>query len=160
MQISLKDAVITVSDGGSGEVTVTIGDGDLSVTETRNLEYLLDRGVLSSVREGDDVPVEVSFDCRWEKIAGDGSGGADDIYKILKGIDPYTTSTDTDTCAPYACDIVVAYDPTCGVGSGTMTLPDFRMEKCDFSFKNGTLSFSGKCNVTAPTLVADNTTTA
>ena len=146
-QIDLKKATLTVKDGGTGAgVELKIGEGNLTYSESRTIEYTLDRGVLDEVREGDEVPVDVSFECVWTDMKGG------DIKKIITGVG--YTSTDTDTCRPYACDLVIAYTPSptgCGTAS-TVTLPDFRWEKCDSDMRAGTLSFSGKCNVkTIPT---------
>lgn len=141
-QIDLKFATLTVKDGGTGAgVELKIGEGNLTFSESRTVEYTLDRGLLDEVREGDQVPVEVSFDLIWDTMKGG------DIKKIITGVG--FTSTDTDACRPYACDIEVVYTPSpsgCGTSS-TVTLPDFRWEKCDSDLRAGTLSFTGKCNV-------------
>lgn len=144
-QIDLKFATIVIKDGGVGSgaesVTLKIGEGNLTFSESRTIEYTLDRGLLDEVREGDQVPVDVSFDVVWTDMKGG------DVKKIIKG-EGYT-STDSDACRPYACDIQVTYTPSpsgCGTPS-TVTLPDFRWEKCDSDLRAGTLSFSGKCNV-------------
>lgn len=141
--IDLKFATLLVKDGASGEVELKVGEGNLTYSESRTIEYKLDRGLLDEVREGDQVPVDVSFDLLWTEMLGG------DIKKIIVG-DGYT-STDTDACRPYACDIEITYTPSpsgCGDAS-TVTLPDFRWEKIDSDLRAGTLSVTGKCNVNA-----------
>ena len=61
-QRSIRDGIITMKDGGSEEITVKIGEGNLTWNERRNVDYTRDRGVISDVRLGDDEAIEVSFD--------------------------------------------------------------------------------------------------
>ena len=145
--IDLKRTTLVVKDGASGSITVKIGEGNLTFSEKRNMEYVLDRGILDTVKEGDQVPVEVKFDFMWEYISGSTVGTA--LRDIVSGSSNYT-STDTDACRPYACDIEVTYQPvpsTCG-DSEVITFPDFRMESLDYDLKAATVSCTGKCNVT------------
>jgi len=138
-QIDIKFAVVTVTT-----VELKIGEGNLSYTETRTIEYTLDRGLLDEVREGDEVPVDASFDLTWETMTG---GDAKDAIKGNTGF----TSSDSDTCRPYACDIVVTYTPSpTGCGSvSVITLPDFRWETFAHDLRAGQLAVAGKCNATA-----------
>jgi len=138
-QIDIKFAVITITT-----IELTIGEGNLTYTETRTIEYTLDRGLLDEVREGDEVPVDTSFDLTWETMTG---GTAKDAIKGTSGF----TSSDSDTCRPYACDIVVTYTPSpSGCGSvSVVTLPDYRWETFQHDLRAGQLSVSGKCNATA-----------
>ena len=145
--IDLKKTTLVVHDGAAATITVKIGEGNLTFSEKRNMEYVLDRGVLDTVKEGDQVPVEVKFDFMWEYISGSTVGTS--LRDIVAGSSGYT-STDTDACRPYACDIVVTYQPTpatCG-DAEVITFPDFRMESLDYDLKAATVSCSGKCNVT------------
>ena len=68
LQIDLKNATITFEDGTGTPNTldITIGEGNLVWTEARNIEYVLDRGLLDEVREGDQIPVELTIDILWE----------------------------------------------------------------------------------------------
>lgn len=138
-QIDIKFAVVTI-----GTVEIKIGEGNLTYSEKRTIEYTLDRGLLDEVREGDEVPVDVSFDFTWTEMSG---GDAKDAITGASGY----TSSDSDTCRPYACDIVVTYTPVpSGCGSvSTITLPDFRWESLDHDLRAGQVSCSGKCNATA-----------
>jgi hypothetical protein len=49
---------------------------------------------------------------------------------------------------------VLTIAPSCGTGGRVITFPDFRQESIDFDPKAGTISFTGKCNVTKPTETA------
>lgn len=152
-QISLKKSVMKLIDGTSptpNTLTIKFGQGNLTYSEKRTMEYLLDRGVVDEVREGDDVPVDVKFEGKWEYVTAS-SGGTPTIEDALKNVGEASDweSSDTDTCRPYALDIQVLYTPGCtGVQNETITLADFRWESIDHDLKAGTISVSGKCNIT------------
>ena len=151
-QIDLKNAVIKIKDGSTTpkEITIKVGDGTLTYSEKRNMEYTLNRGVLDEVREGDEVPMDVSFSFVWEYIKSPNTTGAtpslEDALKKI-GAAAAWVSSDADTCRPYAVDIEILYTPNCtGSDKETITLPDFRYESLDHDIKAGTISCSGKCN--------------
>jgi hypothetical protein len=148
-QIDLKNATVIIRDGTAvtpNEIEVKLGEGNLTYSEKRNMEYTLDRGILDEVREGDQVPVDVSFDAVWEYIKGTtGTAGVPTIQDALKKINAASgwTSSDADTCRPY-----VLYDPPCTGDVEEIVLSDFRYESLDQDLRAGTISCSGKCNVT------------
>jgi hypothetical protein len=157
-QIDLKDTTVKIKDGGSNSIEVKIGEGNLSWTERRNMQYTLDRGLLDEVREGDQVPVEVSLDFLWEYITGTtGTGGLPTVEDALKRINAAAAwvSSDSDACRPFAVDIEIANVPSpsgCG-DSETITLSDFRYEELGHDLRAGSISVSGKCNITQATVV-------
>jgi len=159
-QIDLKFATIKFKDGGSEEIEVTIGEGNLTYTEAKNIEYTLDRGLLDEVREGDQIPIDVTIDFVWEYLRGSlTSTSVPTVEEALKNIGNASAwvSTDSDACRPYALDIEVIYAPVptnCG-DKETITLPDFRYESLDHDLRAGTVSVSGKCNVTQATVVRE-----
>jgi len=159
-QIDLKDCTITLKDGGSETLDVKIGEGNLTYSESRNIQYTLDRGKLDEVRNGDEVPVDVKLDFTWEYLRGSStSGGTPSVEEALKKIGNAVSwvSSDSDACRPYAVDIVVVYAPTpasCG-DKETITLADFRYEKLDHDMKAGTVSVTGKCNITQANVVRE-----
>jgi len=160
--IDLKKATLKVQDGSTtpNSLTVKIGEGNLTFSEKRNMEYVLDRGLLDNVKEGDQVPLEVNFDFIWEYIMGS-SSSAPGLEEALKGTAPGWVSTDTDACRPKAVDLVLEYLPTpatCG-DKETITFPDFRYESIDHDLRNGTVSCAGKCNVLSPAAVRAAQTT-
>ncbi len=149
--IDLKNATITLQDGTDGTplfIELKVGDGTLQYTEKRNLEYKKNRGALDSVRLGDEEPVEVKFDFNWEFLKGDGDTTIEDALKRRGGAAAWV-STDDDPCAPYTLDIIIEYIPPCSaVKKEIITLSDFRQEQLDHDPKAGTVSCSGKCNIT------------
>ena len=74
-QISLKFATMKLIDGTAvtpEEIEIKIGEGNLTWTEAKTMEYLLDRTLLDEVRAGDEIPMDVSFDFIWDYLTGDG----------------------------------------------------------------------------------------
>ena len=137
-QIDLKFAAFTIN-----AVELKIGEGNLTYSEKRTIEYTLDRGTLDEVREGDEVPVDVSFDLVWAEMSG---GSIKDQITGKTG----AVSSDTDACRPYACDINIAFVPLpsgCGASSAVV-LPDFRHEDLAHDMRAGTIAVTGKCNAT------------
>jgi hypothetical protein len=155
--IDLKKCTLTIKDGSSTpkECVIKFGDGNLTYSINRNIDYLLDRGVLNDVREGDQVPCDVSFDAIYEFYMSDVAGGesvtpAEALQKIESA--SAWVSTGADACEPYAVDLVLEYDLTCGTTKDeTLTFSEFRYEKLDFDVKAGSISVSGKCNEIRPT---------
>lgn len=166
-QIDLKDCTIKIKDGGGNEIEVKIGEGNLTYTESRNIEYTLDRGNLDEVREGDQVPVDVSLDFLWDYLKGPSSdstvsGGTPTIEDALKqqGAAADWTSTDSDACRPYSVDIEITNVPTptaCG-DKETILLSDFRWESLDHDLRDGSVSVSGRCNITEATVTREANT--
>ena len=159
-QIDLKDATFTFSDGTAVTpltIDIKIGEGNLTFTERVEREYTLDRGNLDEVRNGDQTPVDVSLDFVWEYIKGTGGTGVPPTpIDVLKQIGAASTwvSTDSDLCRPYAIDVIITYAPQFGTSvTETITLPDFRYEELGYDLRAGTISCSGKCNVTQATEV-------
>lgn len=156
--IDLKEATIRLSDGTGTPNTldIKVGEGNLTYSESRNVEYILDRGNLSEVRLGDQVPLDVSFDLIWDYISSPSSGTIPSPEDALKQKNRASgwTSSDSDVCRPYALDVIVIFDPACATAdTETITLPDFRYESIDHDLRAGTLSVSGKCNAVEATAV-------
>ncbi len=161
-QIDLKKAVISILDGVAEEINVTIGEGNLTWTERKNIEYTLDRGLLDEVRETDEVPVDISIDAVWEYIRGPSAASttttglptiSDALQQLGAAVD--WVSSDADTCRPYAVDLKIVYTPTpwnCG-DIETITFADFRYEEMSHDLRAGTIAISGRCNITKPTVV-------
>lgn len=153
----------TYVDGGvvtflPQQLEIKMGDGNLTYTEHTNYEYMLDRGDLDTVREGDEVPMDVKLESTYEHIT---TGTSEDISPLdaLKGIgaaSEWVTSA-ADTCEPYAVDLEVEHVPPCGTAQKEITLfPDFRAETKEVNFKEATISLTGKCNVVEPIVTRED----
>lgn len=140
-------------------VEIKVGEGNLTWTESKEYEYLVDRGVLDTVKEGDDQPVEVSMEFVYEYIKT--QSGQDitpvDAIKQAGEADEWVTSA-SDACEPYAVDIRALHCVPCGTDHDEdIVFNDFRYESLDFDMGEATISVSGRCNVTEPTITrSDN----
>ena len=145
------DAVITFLPQ---QIEVKIGDGNLTYTENVNNEYLLDRGDLDTVREGDQVPMDVTMDFVYEFVRTGTNEAITpvDAIKGINGASEWVSSSD-DECEPYAVDIEVEHNPPCGSAeTETSLFPDFRRDSLDFDLSAATISCKGRCNATQPTI--------
>lgn len=134
------------------KLDVKIGTGNLTYTEHKNMEYILDRGKLDSVRQGDEVPMDIAMDASFEHVTS-GTGEPITPVEAIKGIGAASefVSSAADLCEPYAVDLQAENVLNCGTTqSETFLFPDFRHEQIDFDFQKGTISFKGKSNATEP----------
>ena len=144
----LDNAVITFE---SRVLEVKIGEGNLTFNEKQTIEYKRNRGRLDQTRYGDDEPIDVSFDF-WYEFLTASTGLTPSIEDVLKNrgeASDWITSDQDDPCQPFSIDIEVFYTPLCtGEDIELVTLPKFRWETLNHDLKAGTISCSGKCNVT------------
>lgn len=159
----LKHATLVVQDGSGSpkSTTAKIGNGNLTFDETRVVIYDMDKGNLDTTREGDEVPVDVAFDLKWEYIL---SADAEPVtpfeaikYRGAAVTNGWVTSDTADPCGPYAVNLVFTYAPACSGGSivhanEIFTFPNFRQEKTSFDSKSASIKCTGKCNVTEITI--------
>lgn len=149
----------TYVDGGvvtflPQQVEVKLGDGNLTWTINKEYDYLLDRGNLDTVREGDQQPMDISLDSVYEHIT---TGTSESIspYDAMNGVGGASTwvSSSSDLCEPYCVTIEVEQDITCGTTEDeTTVLPEFRYDSLEVDLSAATISFSGRCNAVAPTV--------
>lgn len=156
-QIDLKYATINILDGTTptaNQLEVIIGEGNLTYKESRNVEYKLNRGLIDGVRLGDEVPVDVSLEFRWEFLRAS-TGNTPTVEDALKqrGEASSWVTSGADPCEPYCNDLVIIYTPQCGgVEIETITLGEFRWESLDHDLRAGTVSVQGKCNIRIATV--------
>ncbi len=135
----------------SCRIDIKIGEGNLKYTENKEYNYMLDRGDLDTVREGDEKPLDVSLEFVYEFVTTGTSEAITpiDALKQQNGAAEWVSSS-SDLCEPYAVDIEIEHDPPCGTAqTETTVLPDFRYEKLEFSLKDATISVTGKCNASS-----------
>jgi hypothetical protein len=134
------------------QLEIKIGDGNLTYTEHKEYDYLLDRGNLDTVREGDEVPMDVRIECVYEHIT---TGTGENISPLdalkQKGAAIEWVGASADPCEPYSVDVEVFHEVPCGTSQDETTLfPDFRHETAEINLKEATISLTGKCNATEP----------
>lgn len=157
-RIDLKNCTLTFQDGTPTTpltASIKIGDGTLTWDEKRPLEYLLNRGVLDTVRLANQEPMDVKIDAVFDYLKADTSkpaSPADVFYQ--RGVCSAWVSTDSDTCAPYAVNIIILHTPICATEkTETITLPYFRHESISHDPKTGMLTITGKCNAIVATVI-------
>lgn len=139
------------------QVEIKIGDGNVTWTENKDYEYLLDRGNLDTVRENDQQPLDVTIDFVYEFV----TTGTDETispYDAFKGIGGAAewVSASSDACEPYAVDVEITHTPPCGGAETEITLfPDFRFDTIEADLSEATFSATGRCNATAPTITRE-----
>lgn len=153
MIIDLKKCTMRIQDGSTTPNTldIRIGTGNLTYAEKKTREYILDRGQLDEVRDGDQEPMDVSFEFIWEFLKAASGDSVPTIEEAIKGAGKASTwvSVDADTCRPYAVDIVLIHDPVCtGELKENIVLNDFRWEQLAHDLRAGSVSCTGRCNVT------------
>jgi len=156
---SLKNATLKILDGTSvtpNEITVKLGTGNITWTENYGYDYEPERGNIANgtVRDADEQPVDVNVTATWEDtIYGTGDTEFVTPYEALKrqGAAADWETTGADACEPYACELDIEFDITCG---GTLDelvrFTEFRCESCAFDISAGTLVFSGKSKEVRP----------
>jgi len=162
-QIDLKETQLYIVDGSGSPnvIEVTIGEGNVTWTENRELEYTLNRGLLASgsggtVREGDDQPMSVSFDIRWDEYRSDDGVVVTPVDALQQeGAAAAWVSVDSDVCTPYAVDLQLIRDlGSCFAGTNQYEkylFTSFRWESIDHDVDAGQMSVSGTCQVTKVT---------
>lgn len=155
--IDMKEVTIKLLDGSGtpNELEIECGEGNFTWTEKIEREYRLNRGILDEVRDGDQQPVEISFDVKYEYIKGTtGTTAVPTVEDFLKQINAAAAyvSADADLCAPYAVDLTLLNTPGCGENE-TLTFADFRYETLEHDVRAGTISCSGRANIQYPTSV-------
>jgi hypothetical protein len=156
MKIDLKNVTTAIKDGGANTVEINHGDGTFRWTERVNREYHRDRGLLDTVRNGDEEPVDITIDLNYEFITGDAGVTVEDALKKIGGAAAWVSSS-ADPCEPYAVDIEVTHDLPCtGVPDEKLLFADFRYESIDHDVRAGTITITGKANVTRPVATRGN----
>jgi hypothetical protein len=105
------------------EIEIKVGDGDLKYTEKNEYTYDLDRGDLDTVREGNQVPLDLVLDFVYEHIT---TGTSETISPMdalkQKGGASGWVSSSADQCEPYAVDIEITHEAPCGTNQDEVTL--------------------------------------
>jgi hypothetical protein len=146
----LKNATITIRDGGSNYITVKIGEGNLQYTEKRTILFVKDRGTLSTVRQGEDVQMDVNFAFIWEFITAALPGiiTVEDALKRRNNAAGWVSAS-TDTYAPYCVNIELVFIPPCiTIEEEVIVFPQFHYDELAHNAKDGTVDCKGTCNST------------
>ena len=142
------------------ELEIKIGEGNMTYDESREVVFIRDRGALDTLKEGDEQPMDVSFDFTWEFIRAISGGTTPTIEEVLKHIGAATTwisSNVTDPCAPYVVDVEIVNAPECGIIlAEVIRLPIFFYTKLSHDAGAAQVSCTGQCNATMAIITRTN----
>jgi len=136
------------------QIDIKIGDGNVTYTEANEYEYDLDRGILDTVRAGNEVPMDVSLDFVYEYITTHTAEAVSpmDALKQAGGASEWRSAS-SDACEPYAVDIEVVHTPICSTQAIETTIfSDFRSDSREVDIGEASVAVSGRCNVTQPSV--------
>lgn len=151
----LKNATIKINDGTAvtpNELTIVLSNGQFSHSESRPVDILLDRGILSTMRKGNQEAMQVDFTAQFEYYTASSSEMT--IADALKGQGEASAweSTNSDSCAPYVVDLILENIPACtGDQKETLTFPKFYATSINVNYESSEISISGVCLAVEPT---------
>ncbi len=129
---------------------IKVGEGTITWSEKKPREYKLDRGVIDSVRNGDQVPMDVNLGIMYEELTASSGNPPtpEDVLKQRGEASDWVSTETTDPCAPFCINIRIDHLPP-GCTTFEMErviLPFFRYEDLSHDPKAGTIACTGKCN--------------
>ena len=134
---------------GHNSLEIKVGDGNLTHSEKKAREFGLDRGLLDTVRDADQEPMDVAFDFMWEFLSSANGASVPTIEEVLKNIAPadsWVTTAD-DTCQPFCIDLEIVNAPECSAIEDEQTIfEEFYHEGLDHDTKEASVACSGRCN--------------
>jgi hypothetical protein len=135
-------------------IEVQVGEGNMTWSETKEYEYLRERGDLDTVKEGDEQPVEMSLEFVYEYVKTQSGQTITPVDAVKRaGEAAEWVSSAADLCEPYAVDILAKHCVPCGTDQDEdVRFNDFRYESLDFDVGEATIAVSGRCNVSEPTV--------
>jgi len=132
------------------ELEIKIGEGNMTYDESRELTIIRNRGLLDTYKEGDEQPMDVSFDFTWEFIKAVAGAATPTIEEALKkegAASTWTSSNTADPCAPYVVDVEIVNAPDCGsILAEVIKLPYFFYTKLAHDAGAAQVSVTGQCN--------------
>ena len=157
-KLALRDVTMTLRDGTTptaNELELVIGDGNVTWTEQRPLEYTNDRDLLDERRLAAEVPMEVNLTAKLDYYTGLTAGSVPSPMDAFYFQNHASTweSTDSDPCRPKCLDLVMDNVPTCDGTDAreTYIFPKFFAENVDFDVQAAQLSIRGTCLATKVT---------
>ena len=138
---------------GQKVLNVKIGEGNATHSEKRPVEFTRDRGILDTVREADEEPMDLSLDFLWEFYTGVSGSSTPTPIDFIKKIGEASAfiSTADDQCQPHCVDVEIHNAPDCtGIEDEIIIFEEFYYENIDGDLREGTFSCSGRCNRKVP----------
>jgi hypothetical protein len=156
--VTITPALVIATTGGEAitflpiELEIKLGEGNFTYDETREVEYIRDRGILDTYREGDEQPMDVSFDFTWEfikAIVGSGTPTIEEALKNTGEASTWVSSNTADPCAAYVVDVEIVNAPDCGgILAEVIRLPQFFYTQLSHDSDAASVAVTGQCNAT------------
>lgn len=129
---------------------IQIGDGNLTFTETVERIYDRDRGLLDTVRNGDEQPLELNLEFTYVFVTHETNKVVTPVDALKQlGDAAEWVSSSSDQCEPYAVDIELRHCLPCGTDQDEkLVFQDFRYETLEYDLQEATIAVAGRCNVT------------
>ena len=120
---NLRDGQLLIQDAGANSVTVGLDRGELAWAETNPVVNVTDRGTLSHMRPGPQVPVAGRFTARFQEFVTAGPGDASPYEALTRtGRAAGWASTNTDNGDVYAVTLAFTIaNPQAGGSDETIT---------------------------------------
>lgn len=153
---SLRDGTLKVADAsgtsGGNVITVDLEDGGLSWNEKTPVNIIKDRGILDHARLADEEPVDISLTLKFQSFSKHAAITPYDAITQTGGASAWVSDEpDSDV---YAVIMELTIDDPAGGAEEVITFARVCIE--EKSFQEGdeydTLSLSGRCVETSPTL--------
>ena len=145
----IVEAIAQTTLTGQNGMTVTIGEGNVTYSEKRPVEFTLDRGLIDTVRLADEEPMDVSMDFTWEFLSSASGDSVPTFEEAIKktGLAAAWISSSTDPCQPYSVDLEMVNNPVCGSEDNEIvTIEEFYWESLDHDLRDGSVAVSGRAN--------------
>lgn len=155
---NMRDGTIKLKDGTATPLvlTVTLDEGNLTYAMNANPSFtVFDRGVISHVRKGDEVPITGSFSVKYVDLIAPDAAANETLYEVITKTDDasdwISTSTGTDV---YTLDLEFLINDPGGGTDETVTFPDCAFTDVEFAEGDefDTLSVSFTSIATRPTV--------
>lgn len=158
---NLTHGQITIKGGASGQsLVVPIDEGNLRFTVRRTAKVIMNRGVVDSFAEGNEEPMSVSFNFKFEEWRGrtlTAFATVPSVPDALRKKGNASSWTSTTQCGPYCVDLWFDLSNPCAASGVDQTerlvFPDFHCDEAGFEEGDDAdrVSVSGMCIALEPT---------
>lgn len=159
---NFRDGIMKIVDGTTptaNELEIVLDQGDVSYTEVRNVNTILDRGVLYAFREGDDQPIEVTFSFMLTGMTGADSSVEvrDALLHVGNASGWANTSTQTGELASNNIEFTILDPSPLNTGSATdekLVFPNFVVTSIALAEDQAAtrVTVTGQCLAKSPTI--------
>lgn len=156
---NLRDGQLVVKDGHGTPKTLTVlfVQGDLTWTESKDNKIVFNRGSIHHARNGNDVPMTMSFSAGWVQLIGKNvsAGESTQLYEMLTDYGTSIYTTTGGTCEPYQLTFEFTVTDSCGDKDEKISFLKMMTDSvtCSEGDEMNRISYSGTSLNTKPTIV-------